>query len=262
MALSRGQVSRRLPPAKMDLNDHLGEDLHMNTSSSEEDAGPFAARPMLVDQVFEAVLSLLLDDKIPTGSPLSIDGLAKRFKVSSTPVREALARLEATGMVRREALRGYKVAPEPTAADVAALLETRRIIEPAITRIACTNVTDGLVAELEQFNRDLDASRFGGDTFAGYRSYWKADESFHRRIAEAAGNEFLLRAYSSIEGHIQRFRLMVHNDMSGEHAVREHQAIIDAFHEHDPDAAMVAMNEHVEGIKSRSSSLTKFLDKS
>lgn len=234
----------------------------MNAISSEEEEGLFAARPMLVDQVFEAVLSLLLDDKISTGSPLSIDGLAKRFKVSSTPVREALARLEATGMVRREALRGYKVAPEPTAADVAALLTSRQVIEPAITRIACTNVTDGLVAELEQFNQELDASRRGGDNFAGYRAYWKADESFHRRIAEATDNEFLLRAYSSIEGHIQRFRLMVHNDMSGEHTVREHQAIIDAFRERDAEAAMVAMDEHVEGIRSRSSSRTKFLDKS
>ena len=235
----------------------------MNAMSSEEvEEGLIAARPMLVDQVFEAVLSLLLDDKISTGSPLSIDGLAKRFKVSSTPVREALARLEATGMVRREALRGYKVAPEPTAADVAALLTSRQVLEPAITRIACTNVTDPLVAELEQFNRDLDTSRLGGDTFAGYRAYWKADESFHRRIAEATDNEFLLRAYSSIEGHIQRFRLMVHNDMSGEHTVREHQAIIDAFRARDPEAAMAAMNEHVEGIRLRSSSLTKFSNRS
>lgn len=234
----------------------------MNAMSPEEDEGLVAARPMLVDQVFEAVLSLLLDDKISTGSPLSIDGLAKRFKVSSTPVREALARLETTGMVRREALRGYKVAPEPTAADVAALLTSRQVLEPAITRIACTNVTDGLVAELEQFNQDLDASRLGGDTFAGYRAYWKADESFHRRIAEATDNEFLLRAYSSIEGHIQRFRLMVHNDMSGEHTVHEHEAIINAFRAHDPEAARAAMEEHVEGIRLRSSSLTKFSGRS
>jgi DNA-binding GntR family transcriptional regulator len=234
----------------------------MNAMSSEDEEGLIAARPMLVDQVFEAVLSLLLDDKISTGSPLSIDGLAKRFKVSSTPVREALARLEATGMVRREALRGYKVAPEPTAADVAALLTSRQVLEPAITRVACANATEAVVAELEQFNRDLDASRLGGETFAGYRAYWTADENFHRRIAEAADNEFLLRAYSSIEGHIQRFRLMVHNDMSGEHTVREHEAIIDAFRAHDAEAAMVAMDEHVEGIRLRSSSLTKFSDRS
>ncbi len=230
----------------------------MTDLSSHEDAGLIAARPMLVDQVFEAVLSLLLDDKISTGSPLSIDGLAKRFKVSSTPVREALARLEATGMIRREALRGYKVAPEPTAADVAALLTSRRVLEPSLAELACANATDELITELEKFNTDLDASRLGGDTFAGYRAYWKADENFHRRIAEATGNEFLLRAYGSIEGHIQRFRLMVHNDMSGEHTVREHQAVIDAFRAHDAERAKAAMNEHMEGIKARSSQLKKF----
>lgn len=230
----------------------------MTDLSSQEDAGFIAARPMLVDQVFEAVLSLLLDDKIPTGSPLSIDGLAKRFKVSSTPVREALARLEATGMIRREALRGYRVAPEPTASDVAALLASRQVLEPPMAEIACTNAADELVTELERFNADLDASRLGGDTFAGYRAYWKADENFHRRIAEATGNEFLLRAYGSIEGHIQRFRLMVHNDMSGEHTVREHQAVIDAFRANDPGGARAAMNEHIAGISSRSSQLGKF----
>lgn len=230
----------------------------MNDMSSQEEAGLVAVRPMLVDQVFEAVLSLLLDDKISTGSPLSIDGLAKRFKVSSTPVREALARLEATGMIRREALRGYKVAPEPTAADIAALLTSRRVLEPSLAELACTNATDELVATLEEFNSALDASRLGGDTFAGYRAYWKADENFHRRIAEATGNEFLLRAYGSIEGHIQRFRLMVHNDMSGEHTVREHQAVIDAFRARDSEGARAAMSEHIEGIRSRSSRLKKF----
>jgi DNA-binding GntR family transcriptional regulator len=230
----------------------------MTASTPEEEVPLIGTRQMLVDHVFEAILSLLLDDKIPTGSPLNIDALAKRFRVSSTPVREALARLEATGMVRREALRGYKVAPEPTASDVDALLTSRQVLEPAITRIACNNVTPALVAELDGLNGELDMSRLGGDTFSGYRAYWKLDEKFHRRIAESTNNEFLLRAYSSVEGHIQRFRLLVHNDMSGEHAVREHQAIIDAFRAKDAEAATAAMSEHIEGIRSRSSNLTKF----
>ncbi|MBT2512601.1 GntR family transcriptional regulator [Arthrobacter sp. ISL-30] len=232
----------------------------MNATSPQEEVQLIGNRQMLVDFVFEAILSLLLDDKIPTGSPLNIDGLAKRFKVSSTPVREALARLEATGMVRREALRGYKVAPAPTASDVDALLTTRQVLEPAITHIACDNVTPSLVAELNRFNKELDASRRGGDRFADYRAYWKADEMFHRRIVESTNNEFLLRAYSSVEGHIQRFRLMVHNDMSGEHTVREHQAIIDAFQANDAEGARTAMNKHIDGIRSRSSNLTKFSD--
>lgn len=216
-------------------------------------------RQVLADHVFEAVLELLLDGEVPTGSALSIDGLAKRLDVSSTPVREALARLESTGMVRREALRGYKVAPSPTSADVADLLATRQVIEPTLAALACQNVDQSFIDELRVINNELEQSRHGGDTFVGYRAYWKADELFHRRIAEMADNEFLLRAYASVEGHIQRFRLLVHNDnVSGEHTVCEHQAVIDAFVAGDRNAARAAMALHLDGVKSRTADLTVF----
>ena len=213
---------------------------------------------MLADQVFEAVLSLLLDDKIPTGAPLSIDGLARRFKVSSTPVREALVRLEATGMIKREALRGYRVAPEPTAKDAAALLATRRILEPACAGLACANSASELVGDLERVHGVLEQSRHGGSTFAGYRSYWRADEEFHRLIVEATDNEFLIRAYGSVEGHIQRFRLMVQNDLSGDDTQIEHRAIIDAFKASDTAAAEAAMAAHISGISCRLQGLPRF----
>lgn len=230
----------------------------MNATAPGPEVHPMRNRKMLVDHVFEAILTLLLDDGIPTGSALSIDGLAKRFDVSSTPVREALARLEATGMIRREALRGYKVAPAPTSSDIDALLATRQVLEPAITFLASQKASPELVVDLEKFNRELDTSRLGGETFSGYRSYWKADELFHRRIAEGAGNEFLLRAYNSVEGHIQRFRLLVHNDMSGTHTVKEHQAIINALRVNDAAGARDAMSEHIDGIKLRSAKLAIF----
>lgn len=216
-------------------------------------------RQVLADHVFEAVLSLLLDGEVATGSALSIDGLAKRFDVSSTPVREALARLESTGMVRREALRGYKVTAGPTAEDVTDLLVTRQVLEPAMTALACQRADDNFVAELRAINAELERSRHGGESFAGYRPYWKADELFHRHIAEYANNEFLLRAYGSVEGHIQRFRLLVHNDeVSGEHTIGEHQVIINAFAARDATAAKEAMTAHIDAITARAVDLPIF----
>ena len=215
-------------------------------------------RQALADHLFEAVLSLILDGEVPTGSALSIDGLAKRFDVSSTPVREALARLEATGMVRREAHRGYKVAPSPTASDIDALMTTRQVLEPENTFLACQNATPDFISDLNDINQELEQTR-GGDTFAGYRAYWKADGLFHRRIAEGAGNEFLLQAYGSVEGHIQWFRLLVHSDdVSAEPAVQEHQTIIGAFQANDAAGARDAMSAHIDGIRSRSAKLTVF----
>lgn len=215
-------------------------------------------RDALADRVFEAVLTIILDGELPTGSALNIDALARRFDVSSTPVREALARLEATGMVRREAHRGYRIAPAPTAADIDALMTTRQILEPANAYLACGIDTDALVVDLTAVNSELDDAR-GGDTFAEYRAYWKADEHFHRLIAVAAGNPFLLQAYGAVEGHIQRFRLLIHSDdMSGEHAVEEHRAIIEALESRHAAAARAAMAAHIEGIRERSAKLAVF----
>jgi len=144
-------------------------------------------------------------------------------------------------------------------ATVAVEERTFTVKDPALRVTSyLTAVAAALAPAGSAFHRDLEASRHGGDTFAGYRAYWQADENFHRRIVEATDNEFLLRAYGSIEGHIQRFRLMVHNDMSGDHTVQEHQAIIDAFKAGDCAAATAAMNTHIEGIRSRSLSLAKF----
>ncbi|MGP9784228.1 GntR family transcriptional regulator [Arthrobacter sp. MYb211] len=222
----------------------------MNALPSEDTTPLIAARPMLADQVFDAILVLLLDDKLPTGSQLSIDGLAKKFQVSSTPVREALARLETTGMVRREALRGYRVAPEPTVDDVQKINAARAMLEPGMARLACENQSETLVSELLACNSELNEAR-GGEAFADYRAYWKADEKFHRSLAEAAGNEFLFRAYSAIEGHIQRFRLVVQNSMSGEHTIEEHERIIEALITKDSSAVHAAMEAHISGIAQR-----------
>lgn len=222
----------------------------MNALPPEEVTPLIAARPMLADQVFDAILSLLLDDKLPTDSQLSIDGLAKKFQVSSTPVREALARLETTGMVRREALRGYRVAPEPTGADVEKINTARFVLEPGIAMLACENQQETLINELKICNEELNQAR-GGEAFVDFRAYWKADELFHRKIAEAANNEFLLRAYSAIEGQIQRFRLIVQNSMSGEHTIEEHDRIIEAFKTKDATNVRAAMEAHISGIAHR-----------
>lgn len=215
-------------------------------------------RQVLTDQVFEAILAQLLDNEVPPGSSLTIDRLARDFGVSITPVREALARLETTGMVRREALRGYTVAPAPTPAEVRDLLDARRMLEPELAARAVAKAAPSLVGDLERISDDLDRAQAGGDAFADWRPYWNADEAFHRRIAEAVGNDALLRMYLSTEGYTQRFRLMVHNQMSGKYTVEEHRQIVEAARNGSSDDARNAMLRHIEGITQRALDLPMF----
>ncbi|MFP7760201.1 GntR family transcriptional regulator [Marisediminicola sp. LYQ134] len=209
-------------------------------------------RLMLADHVYDELLTALIDGRYSGGSPLSIDGLARELEVSQTPIREALARLESTGLVRRTALKGYRVAPLFTTEELAELTDARLVIEPVNAYLACQRVDDELVARLQDSIDDLAASPTG-PSFAEFRGYWEADERFHRLIAEHAHNQFLLSAYRALGGQVQRFRLFVGLGVTdAEHAIAEHTAILEAFARGDADEAREAMRRHIGGVKRRS----------
>ena len=74
---------------------------------------------------------MLTSGRLEPDAPLGIDRLAHDLGVSPTPVREALARLEHTGLVVRRANRGYRVAPPMSSEQVAELVDARVVLECA-----------------------------------------------------------------------------------------------------------------------------------
>lgn len=215
---------------------------------------PLAApvrRRALADHVFDQLLTMLLDGTLAAGSSLNIDGLARELDVSPTPVREALARLESTGMVRRVALRGYSVAPAPTPKELSDLMDARLVVEPANAWYACRRGGPELLADLEDAVRQLESSP-NGPTYREFREYWAADERFHELIARAADNDFLFASYAALGGLIQRFRQFAGVGVTDkDEAIVEHRAILDALRSGDPEAARDLMARHIEGVKSR-----------
>ena len=118
-------------------------------------------RQLLADYVYQEVIASLMDGLFEPGQGISIDRLAREFEVSQTPIREALARLEATGLVRREALKGYRVASLFTAEELGELMAARARIEPAIAELACAHVTAEFRAELQRAVEDLRSAPTG-----------------------------------------------------------------------------------------------------
>lgn len=209
-------------------------------------------RQVLADTVYQEMLSSLVDGRLEPGAPISIDGVARDLSVSPTPVRESLARLESTGLVSREALRGYRAAPRFTIGDLTGLMEARLVIEPVNAFRACQRATPELIRALQQSILALRAAPRGGAAFADFRASWVADERFHRLLAEASGNKFILAAYHSLGGQIQRFRFVGGlGAKDAYHAVEEHTTIVEAFQAADPETAREAMIDHILGVKSR-----------
>src|SRR5699024_3648519 len=105
------------------------------------------------------------------GERVSIDGLARRLNVSPTPVREALVGLERTGLVVREALRGYRVSPPLDREQLQELFIARETVETTATMLA-TPADDELLSTLaaaqaedeKAGERVRDTAEYGDET--------------------------------------------------------------------------------------------------
>lgn len=214
---------------------------------------PGAIRPRLVvDEVYDRLVELIVDEHIAADARLGIDALSRELGVSTSPMREALARLEATGLVRRTALRGYRVAPELTPAELVQLLDARLLIEPgAAGAAAARHPTVDLTADLDSAIRALsDAPR--GSTFESFREYYEADRRFHHVVIAGTGNPFIAHAYDALGGQFQRFRLFSGRGVTdAEATIAEHSAVRDAIAAGDPQGADAAMRRHLIGVRAR-----------
>ena len=221
--------------------------------ASASGSRPGLITPRLVaDDVYTQLMSLIIDGHVGPEQPLSIDALAREFGVSSSPVREALARLESTGLVRRYALRGYRVAPELTAAELAELMDARIVLEPAAAAAASRAPSPEFVAELRLAVDALSHAPRGGQ-FDDFRDYFEADRRFHRSIFENADNRFLELAYGALGGQVQRFRLFSGRGVTdAEQTIAEHTRVLEAIAAGDEVLAAEAMRDHLVGVRSRS----------
>ena len=138
-----------------------------NAASGMRRADSSSAIPLLAhtgtlsERVYRAILQMLGQGSLARGAMLRINDLSTTLGVSATPVREALARLAATGLVVHEARKGYRIAPPPSAERLRALMDARKLIEAAGVVRACRDGGEAFQVELAAA---LAAQRVGSKT--------------------------------------------------------------------------------------------------
>ncbi|HVK22399.1 MAG TPA: GntR family transcriptional regulator [Actinokineospora sp.] len=206
-------------------------------------------RQVLTDTVYDMIHHRLVEHEIEPGSKVNINALAVDLDVSPTPVREALARLEADGLVLKRSLAGYTAAPLLSGAGFDDLFEMRLLLEPAAASRAATKVTAADLADLdEQLAAMRAASPDAGQPVL--RSFLKHDELFHARIATASGNLLMADTLRRLHSHAHLYRLYFRDGIA-EATCQEHQRVIDALRDRDPDTAAAAMRSHLRRAKDR-----------
>ena len=215
----------------------------------------------LSGNLVEALRIRIVNGDIAPGEKLpSEPRLATEHGVSRTVVREAIARLNLEGLVHtRRGSGSYALTPPADDADGApplarsladrlALVEYRLALEAEAAALAATRRTPAQLAALAD-RLDALASSDGHPATA-----MQHDFAFHRLVAEAAGNRFLLEALDRLGPQMiamPRGRLDRHDGGRFTAVVQEHRAVLAALESQDPLAAAAAMRVHLAGSRRR-----------
>lgn len=207
------------------------------------------SRQTLTDDVYEFLKARIMDHELAPSSKVNIYALAREMSVSQTPLREALARLESDGLVVKESLRGYFVAPLISRDDFDDLFEFRLLIEPwSAARAAERSDAAGhalLRGELEGCT-EIPSE----DVYSAYRVIAAHDHRFHVLVARLSGNGNMPAAFERTNCHLHIFRLFYQKHV-GTAAVEEHTRIADAIIAGDAKAAESAMRKHIIASRGR-----------
>lgn len=197
--------------------------------------------PGIVDEVYELIRADIMALRIPPDTRVSIDELARQLGVSQTPIREALSRLEATGLVTKRHFVGYYCAPQLDRRQLDELYEMRTLLEPFAARCAAERMDDAQLQAVTQLARAMEPA----DSRHSYDRFAVQDSELHDLIAAGSGNPLVRDALSRLHTHLHIFRLRYHSEVTRE-ASAEHAQLIDALTHRKPAAAESAMREHIQ----------------
>jgi len=196
----------------------------------------------------ETIISAILRD-IETGALRPGDfiedaAIMARHEVSRTPVREALIQLEASGLVERVARKGAVVF-RPTLEQFLAILEVHAKLEGQAAGLAARRLSATHATALEAAVAACDAhAQKHGD--GAPDAYYQLNMDFHRVVAEAAGNPYLLDMIKTNARKLMAYyRARYHYKGVIATSAKEHRAIATLIFARDAKEAEAAMERHV-----------------
>lgn len=208
--------------------------------------------------VYETLLAQLISLKIAPGSRIAVDALVRELGVSQTPIRAALIRLEAEGLVVNTHNVGYSAAPMPSRDRFEQIYDMRLLIEPHTAMRAAQRMSAASREDLANMARAMAAPE-EGDAKLAYGKFAMQDARFHARIAIESGNLLAAEALDRLYAHMHLFRLRFHSGVK-EDAIQEHETLMQALLAGDGDAAGRAMTEHIERSRERMAPYFDLLD--
>jgi DNA-binding GntR family transcriptional regulator len=193
------------------------------------------------EELREIIEEEIVTQQLAPGTRLDEVGLAKRFGVSRTPVREAIGQLASRGLLEIRPRRGA-IVPHVSPATLIEMFEVMAEMEALSARLAARRMSAEERAAL------VTAHHHCGEADAAHDpdTYYYRNEHFHKLIYAGSHNRFLEQEATRLHrrlGPYRRLQLRVHNRMAT--SSEEHQAVVGGILDGDGEGAAVAIRNHV-----------------
>ncbi|HBR02786.1 MAG TPA: GntR family transcriptional regulator [Ruminiclostridium sp.] len=195
----------------------------------------------LRDVIFETLRKAIVSGDIKPGERLMEVSLAEQMGVSRTPVREAIRRLEAEGLVTMVPRKGTHVS-QLSIKDMMDVLEVRCALDKLATGLATEHIEPGQIKSLEGIHKQYVANVEKGNIEGAIRK----DVEFHDMIYTISGNLRLISVATSLREHVYRFRVIYLTDTNiAENVLKEHEEILSAIRNADNTRAAELAEAHI-----------------
>lgn len=193
------------------------------------------------DIIAEQLEGMILEGTFDDGQRLDEVQLAEQFKVSRTPLREALQRLALSGLVEQIPRRGVFVR-QPGPVQLVEMFEVMAELEAVCARLAATRISDAALNEMRQANLNCRAALEKQDA----DGYYRENECFHATLYKESGNSFLEKECKLLHRRLTPFRrLQLRLRGRLKQSMAEHEAIVTALEDGDAHAASENVRAHV-----------------
>lgn len=193
------------------------------------------------ERAYRLLRDRLITLDLPPGSAIDLQALMREYRLSKTPVMEAIQRLAQEDLLAIHPRRGT-VVTQPTLSQAKHITEVRDIFEGRAARLAAQRATDRDLAEMEALLSRQLAEREEAD----YARFLRNDYQLHMRVAEASGNPLLIRALDHLLAlNVRLWFVFFQIQGPQTRYLFSHEPIFRAIKQHDPDAAEQAAIDHV-----------------
>lgn len=202
----------------------------------------------LGERVYQQLKRDIIRGVFQPGEAVNEKVLARRYRGSRTPVREAVMRLQQENLLRLVPNKGYFVS-HLTIHELSEMYEYRAELEGFCAEVAARRWNDEIL--LDQLT-ELAQTQYHTEDRTSYEHFIELDTEIHIGIAKLSRNRFIVEAVSDVRCQMERIMFAaIDIGYYGEVPAREHSEILDAIRRRDSAAARRLMIEHIVGSKDK-----------